>query len=365
MGGRLTGILDLPARIDALGADARERADRLFDARAIEGWTDPPPALHGWLETTFGSVDAVRHQSIVRVTNLATLDATIFAPLRARRPIDGPTPVADLAAEIAATEGDPFCDPLSGTPADPFGRVRGRRMVSGANAALADAHHAVLVFDEHDPLAFDAALVADLLSTGRSWAEGAQATDPAATRYLLIWNCLWRAGGSIVHGHAQALLGSGGHHAAIERFRRDMTSHRQRHGAGLVEDLVAVHDALGLAEWRDGIATVASLTPLKDREVLILAPPGRDERDPSVGAAVARALLAYRDRLGIRSFNLALWRPPLAADPAGWEEFPTLVRLVDRGDPSIRPSDIGAMELYGTPIVGSDPYDVIAAVRST
>ena len=74
--------------------------------------------------------------------------------------------------------------------------------------------------------------------------------------------------------------------------------------------------------------------------------------------------MAYRDRLGVRSFNLALWRPPLGPQTAGWEEFPTMVRLVDRGDPFIRPSDIGAMELYGTPIVGSDPYDVIAALRA-
>ena len=82
-------------------------------------------------------------------------------------------------------------------------------------------------------------------------------------------------------------------------------------------------------------------------------------------AAVAGALMAYRDRLGVRSFNLALWRPPLAdhAASAGWEVFPTIAWLVDRGDPFIRPSDIGAMELYGTPIVGSDPYEVIRAVR--
>ena len=96
------------------------------------------------------------------------------------------------------------------------------------------------------------------------------------------------------------------------------------------------------------------------------APPGTDERDPIFGAAVARALLAYRDRLGVRSFNLALWRPPLVTDGAtapGWDAFPTMVRIVDRGDPFSRPSDIGAMELYGTPIVGSDPYDVVTALR--
>ena len=38
-----------------------------------------------WLERTFGSVDAVREQTIVKVMNLATLEATYFAPLRARR----------------------------------------------------------------------------------------------------------------------------------------------------------------------------------------------------------------------------------------------------------------------------------------
>jgi hypothetical protein len=46
----------------------------------------------------------------------------------------------------------------------------------------------------------------------------------------------------------------------------------------------------------------------------------------------------------------------------GWEDIPPIVRVVDRGDLFQRPSDIGAMELYGTPIVGSDPYDVIAAL---
>ena len=63
--------------------------------------------------------------------------------------------------------------------------------------------------------------------------------------------------------------------------------------------------------------------------------------------------VAYRDRIGV-SFNLALWRPPLG-DAEGWDLVPPMARIVDRGDPFQRPSDIGAMELYATPIVGSDP----------
>jgi hypothetical protein len=365
-GRRLTGIVELPSRIGALAGDARPRADRLLRATAVTGRTDPPISLEPWLRETFGSVDAVRRQSMLRVTNLATLDATLFAPLRSRRPLDGPARAGDLAEEIAGTEGDPFCDPEHATPADTFGRVRGARMVSGANAGLADAHHAVLVFDDHDPLAFDAKLVADLFATGRAWADRARAEDPDSDAYFLLWNCLWKAGGSIVHGHAQAMVGAE-HHARVERFRRDADVYRGRCGADLTSDLVAVHRELGLTVDHDGATILSHLVPVKERELLVVAPAGTDERDPSFTAAVARALLAYRDRLGVRSFNLALWRPPLTTDgrpPAGWEEFPTMVRIVDRGDPFSRPSDIGAMELYGTPIVGADPYDVLAALAA-
>ncbi|MEO5985502.1 MAG: hypothetical protein ABIW50_08795 [Candidatus Limnocylindria bacterium] len=118
----------------------------------------------------------------------------------------------------------------TGTPADLFGRVSGRHVSTGANAALADAYYAVLVFDRHDPLAFDADLIADVLDTGRAWADRVRDDDPHATNYLLIWNCLGRAGGSIVHGHAQALIGSGAHHEQLERLRRDVLRAPPRHG---------------------------------------------------------------------------------------------------------------------------------------
>ena len=353
-------MLDLVARIAGLEGEARTRADRLLDVRVSTAHTDPPDELQPWLAETFGAVGAVRKQTVIKVANLASGEGTLFAPLRARRPVDGSVHSSDLATEIAATEGDPFCAPETGTPAHPFGRVRGIRMVTGANAAAADAHHAVIVFDAHDPLDFDAELVADLFTTGRAWAERVRETDPGAANYLLIWNCLWRAGGSIIHGHAQALVGAGPHYARPERFRRDAEAYRTAHGNDLVRDLVALHHDLGLAVDPAGDVTIlAHLTPIKERELLVVGTPGMDERDPAFADAVARALLAYRDRIGVRSFNLALWRGPL---DGRWGDFPPIVRLVDRGDLFQRPSDIGAMELYGTPIVGSDPYELIERV---
>jgi hypothetical protein len=362
IGTRLTGLLELPSILDRLDGKAGERAERLLDVRVVHGRTDPPPEMTGWLERTFGSVEAVREQAVTKVTNLATLEATIFAPLRARRPLDLAAASGSLAAEIKATEGGPFCRPETETPANTFGRVRGARVVTGANAALAEAHHGVIVFDRHDPLDFDAELVADVLSTGRVWAERARQDDPGAGNYLVAWNCLWRAGSSVVHGHAQVLLGSGLHVARLERLRRDHERYRASTGSDLIADIVGLHRDLGLVRELGDVALVAHLTPAKERELLVVGSIGSDEREPSFVDAVASTLAAYRDRIGVRSFNLALWRPPLNDAVADWAWLPPIVRIVDRGDLSQRSSDIGALELYGTPIVASDPYELLASL---
>jgi len=360
LGARLTGLLDLPDVLARLSGEARVRADRLIDVRIARGHTDPPAEMSAWLERTFGSVEAVREQTIVKVMNVATLEATYFAPLRARRPLDLAPTSDDLAAVIGATEGGPFCHPETDTPADSFGRVRGTRVVTGANAAMAEAHHGVIVFDHHDPLAFDAELIADVLTTGRAWAERARADDPMAANYLLLWNCLWRAGGSVVHGHAQVLLGSGPHVARLERLRRDVEGYRARTGSDLISDIVAVHRDMGLVRDLGDVALLGHVTPIKERELLLVGTAGGDERDASFVDALARTLIAYRDRIGVRSFNLAIWRPPLGDGAEAWGWLPPIARIVDRGDPFQRSSDIGAMELYGTPIVASDPYDLLA-----
>lgn len=320
--------------------------------------------MAAWLVEHFGSLEAVREQTVVRVVDRVMLEGTVFAPLRARRPVDGGgNGTADdrLASEIASTHGDPFCEPLTGTPAASWGRVRGGSSVSGANAAAYDAEHGVLVFDHHDPLAFDARSVADLLATGRRWAEAARAADPSADAYLLLWNCLWRAGGSIIHGHAQVLLGRGGHHARLERWRRDAAAYATASGSGYLDDLLAAHGDLGLAIPLPGATLLSSLTPVKERELWVVADPGIDDDDPAFRDAVGRVVVAYRDALEVRAFNLVLWRAPLGAT---WPELRPVVRLVDRGAPFVRPSDIGAMELFATPVVGSDPFQVAASMRA-
>jgi hypothetical protein len=364
-------ILDLPDLIAGLPLDARRRAEGLFEVTVASGETNPPVELTGWLERHFGSVDAVRRQQVVRVTARWSLEGTLFSPLRSGRPMSGGVH-EKFDRLVEATIGDEFCHPATGTPADTWGRVRGRHSVTAANAAKYEGRHGVVIFDQHDPLAFDHDSVLDMLAVGRAWAERGRAQDPAAFNYLLIWNCGPRAGGSIVHGHAQVLLGGEPHYAGLERLRRSALAHRAATGSSLLPDLAAVHRDLGLAySDSDGVTAFATLTPIKERELWIVGQAGTDENDAAFASAVAKTALAYRDQQGVRAFNLALLRPPIDPDRAvrdGWKELGPVVRIVDRGDPDSRSSDIGAMELYASSVVGTDPFalaeDLRAAIAS-
>jgi hypothetical protein len=134
-----------------------------------------------------------------------------------------------------------------------------------------------------------------------------------------------------------------------------------RYGSEYFDDLIAAHDVLGLARRVDGATILASLAPIKERELIVVAPAGANET--ALLPALARALAAHR-QLGVLSWNMALYVAPLESDGRDWSALRTHARLVDRGDPANRTSDIGAMELYAASVVSSDPFRVIDTVIS-
>lgn len=354
-------IVDLEDAVASLPAAARAAAGRILSISTTTGRLEPPPEMHDWIRKFFGSVDAVREQRIVRVTNQVTFEGALFNELRALRPMEVKGG-DEVRATIASSANDPFCRPLAGTPADVFGRIEGERSITASNVAKYDGFHGVLVFREHDPLApLDAGAIRDHLATARRWAERALETDPAARYYFLMWNCLWRAGGSIVHGHMQMTVSRGMHYPKIELLRNQALAYDARHGSDYFDDLWVVHEALGLGAEIDGVRSIASLVPVKEREILVLGRPGADES--SLSPAIAKAVAAYR-AAGVVSHNMALYMPPLSPDGEDWRRFPPLARLVDRGDPANKTSDIGAMELYAASVIAADPFRLAESLRA-
>ncbi|HEU5424060.1 MAG TPA: hypothetical protein VFU72_11005 [Nitrolancea sp.] len=350
-------ILDLHEIAGGLEPAERERFNRLFAVESTAGRLVPPEHMHRWVERYFGSVAAVASQKVVKVTNRVTLEETLFNELRARRPLEARIP-AELAEEIARTAPDPFCEPELNTPADTFGRVRGSHAITASNIAKYDGAHGVIIFGDHDPLAFTEDSVVDVVRVAQEWFVQAHAADPTAVYPLFMWNCLWKSGASIPHGHAQVSLTRGMHYGKVERQRRVAQDYQQAHGENYFDDLFRTHQALGLGARLGQVRVMASLTPLKEKEVVLLAP----RVDDQLARVVHDTLQCMVDQLNVVSFNLVIWQPPLAETPEDWSGMPVIVHAVDRGDPLNRTSDIGAMELYAASVVSSDPFRVAEAV---
>lgn len=364
-------IANLPRLIEALPHAERTLVRRLFDVVEDAGEIVSPPELVPWLERTFGSLQAVRQQHVVRVTNRWTFEGTTFNTLRARRPGAGvtndPKRMAEVRARIEAARGDDFCLPEQRTPADTFGRVYGRYCRTAANVARADGWHGVVILDEHNPLAVTPAQITDALLVARAWAWRARELDPRARHLFVLWNCLWRAGASLVHSHMQMTLSKAMAHARVELWRAAARRYTYETGGSYFADLLTAHQALGLAIWPGSASAFASLTPLKEREVVLLAPSHcwtTTSRDEATGALedllagpVARLIEGMR-QTGVVAFNAAIFGPPLEQHDGDWSDFPTIARLLDRGDPLSATADVAAMELFASSVVASDPFAV-------
>lgn len=352
------GIVNLPDLLNSLSDDQRERANRIFHVTLSTGDMQVPEPMKPWVESRFGSVEAAEHQQIVKVTNLVTLEGALFNETRANRPFEvkDNENVSDL---IAKSVGDPFCTPATGTPEDVFGRVEGKSCVTASNVAKYDGFHGLVIFANHDPLIWSEAEVVDYFRTARTWAEKAHEEDPTAVYFFLMWNCLWKSGASIVHGHMQMTVSQGMHYAKIESWRRAALDYRQQYGANYFDDLWQVHQDLGLAWQEEQVRGLAYLTPIKEKEVLLLGQSFNDE----LASALYSVIETMVTQMGVRAFNMAVYLPPIAPVPEDWEGFPVVVRIVDRGDVDNRVSDIGAMELYASSVVCSDPFVVASILK--
>lgn len=370
-------ITALPERVSNLPPALRDVAARLLWIDVAIGQAVPPPEMEPWIDAQFDSVDAVRRQTIVRVVNRLTLEGAVFNPLRARRPLDdfgGDEALeARIATELAGV--DFFREPERDTTADVFGRIRGRHCVTASNVAKFEGWHGLVVFDEPHPLRFGRDQLRDYLEVGLRWLETARRHDPRAIYPLIGWNCLPKSGATIVHGHMHLTLARGMAYTRVETWRRAAERYRADFGASYFEDLYGLHEALGLALPAPArLRAFASLTPLRNREVVILAEPGgawESAAEQETGRAgfpgpladtlhdILRGLI---DGQGVRAFNVAAALPPLGPPEDDWAGVPIVVRVADRGAALTTRNDWGVMELFAMGCATVDPFEVAAAL---
>jgi hypothetical protein len=352
-------IAQIEEAANALTHEDHARFFRIFDVSSTTGRLAPPEAMVPWIEKQFGSVQPTLEQKIIKITNIVTLEGVLFNWLRSSRPMWRQE--INLDDELEKTGADPLADPYNGTPEDLFGRVRGKYCVTASNIAKFDGFHGLVVFNERHPLRFTREMLHDYIDTGGRWGDLAHASDPEAKYYVFLWNCLWRAGASLLHGHAQVIMGRGMHYAAVEYLRQRAAFYQAHYRVNYFNDLFLAHESLGCGFEKEGTRVIANLAPKKENEVLLFAPFVSD----SLKDRIYEVLECMRDRLGVSSFNVVMYTPPWSDTPESWEGFPVVVRIVDRGDPSSRTADIGAMELYAASVVSSDPFALARALRDS
>ena len=344
-------------QVGSLPAGQQRIFNRIFTVEAVKSTLCPPEQMLPWIEHQFGSVEKVLEQPLVRVTNLITLEQSLFNPLRSLRPRNF-SRVNAAGVPAVPREADTFSEPLEKTPANIFGRVKGKFCVTAGNVASCEQYHCVIIFNNTGPLDFGPGEVADYLETGQRWMQAAHDYDPAARYGLFLWNCSYRAGASISHGHAQAVLVRGSHYARIEYLKQASREYKTRYGNSYFHDLFDVHRLLGLGFAAGDTRVMACLSPLKLNEVMVLA----DGLSAGAMNAVYRVLACFRDRLKVTSFNLGIAFPPIGSKD-GWDGFPVIARMLDRGDAGDMSSDISSMELWGANVISSDPFETAKALR--
>lgn len=348
------GIMDLDRLAASLPESSRNLAERIFSICLTEGELRPPSKMNDWIVHQFGTLEGVLKQKIVKVFNRITHEGAIYNSLRAKRPLETRERLRIDAQIIDASISDPLDRPLEDTPEDLFGRVRGKYCITASNIAKFDGLHGMIIFEGRNPLRFDKERIIDYIDTSLAWAEKARQLDPEAKYFLFIWNCLRRAGASLLHGHAQVCLGRHLHYSRVEGLRADAEGYYKTYAANYFEDLFQVHKDLHCGIEKNGIKIMAYLTPVKEKEIFFFSP----QMDLPFKEMVYEVLSCLRDRMQVSAFNLAFMMPPLDKTEERWEGFPVIARTVDRGDPRSGSCDIGSMELYACNVISSDPLQV-------
>lgn len=374
----MNSIINLDKIVKDLNAGEKEIFNRVYGITTSTGQEEIPESFVQkqlrWFgkegETPEQTLDRVKNQEVVRIYNKYTFEGASFNALRADRPIVGkgdPAIQEKVRAHIEEKIDDDFCSPLEFTASDvgiPNGRIQGQHCMTASNSAKYDGVSGMVTFNEHDPLKFSLEQLSDYIGVAQEWSRAIHSTRQEFVYPVIGWNCLEKAAASQVHGHMQLLLGKDFHYADVEKLRKASQDYRTEHDRDYFEDLIKIYDALKLS-WHNGEATVmAELTPKKEKGIMIVA----DDLNEDCVGATYNALRCFIDQMGVVSFNAAILMPPLD-QREGWEDFPYIVRIVDRekitsATPTINSTaDIGVMELFVNNIISSDPYKVIEGIR--
>ena len=350
--------------LEKLEKSDRKLFSRVYEVEMSTGRLIVPETMQPWVEKTFGSVEKVSSQKIIKVYNKITFEMTLFNELRALRPLKTVNITSGTGSEHFPDfeENCSFCHPLDMTPEDMFGRIKTPYTITASNISKFEGFHSLIISKFHNPLNIPLELVKDYFKVKNLWLEKVSTIEPDICYPLFLWNCLWPAGSSIVHGHTQILASKDLPYSMIEQLRFFTEKYHHQYHSNYFDDIIEIHRKLGLELTFRTISILVHLTPKKEMELVFI---GKTPQDSThFPTAVYQMITAMKKMFNIQSFNFILIERPLRKTKESWEHFPQQFgRLVIRGSLQHRTSDIAAMELYSAAVVANDPFKVAYALK--
>jgi hypothetical protein len=307
--------------------------------------------------------EAVEQQAIFIVRDRLTGHEAIINPVRARRKVaqDAAAPPRSSAGPAAAHCR--WCQEWSVRQpelwADEWPHVLSAdgRIGTRPNWARQSTVNGLTFGDErmHTLDALAESEFVGLFETAERYLTAARLVRPSVHFALLFLNGGPKSASSVEHAHVQIVAREERHFAYPEWVAaRCPIDYWQR--------LFAAHKLAGLTVTEGECAGWVSLAPVKERDFTALSPNVTD------GATFMYRIWRDLAREGTRNFSLAaILSPEYVTGQNGPDRFagwPKLVwRFVDRGDPDISHGDIGTMELFGSAVIGNDPFAVAGLLR--
>ncbi|MCA9390225.1 hypothetical protein KC571_02370 [candidate division WWE3 bacterium] len=351
-------VIDVPQKLEEQPAEIQKKFNRIFDYYITTGNLKIPEGMVEWATNQFGGIDILETQKLLFLENKVIDRGVIYNDVRSKRPQTKGEPVSEEML-LEAAQKPPFNQPEKLTPEDTFGRLRGDYCITASNVSRYDKWHSVIIFDEPNPLKWSEDQLVDYLSIANEWFTKVHEKDESAWFPFFQWNCLWRAGASIPHGHMQMSVKQNKPYSQIEKMRAASWQYENETGSNYFDDYYEVHEALGLAFSQDGFRYIFPIDPKKEREVIVLM----DAFDEKFAQKLHALLTVYRDELGVQSFNAGAYLKPMGGNME-WNHMPIMFRLVDRGRLDNVNSWIGVMEYFAQDVITFDPYHTAETIQS-
>lgn len=318
---------ELVEKINQLPPDLKKIFERIYEIK-IEGAQLKLPAQ---LKEKYGQA---AEQEIVLIKNKILYQETAFNLWRAKRPQPKNADKRGLNVDSGGQTENAicsFCNPEAMTPEDEIGRLENEAAITASNLAKSLSQHSLVIFKKHELADLSESDLKQALTLTGLWFE-----KVAGEYKFFIWNQAERAGASLSHPHFQ-IFAADHLPAKLEFLQERLNQYQKLLKADYLANLFSIHQALGLAIEIDGLKIIVSLTPFKEKELIILG------NQLSQVNALAKVLLAYQNLSD--SFNFF------------WLKNKGLGFLVDRGQLDKKNSDIGSLEIYAYSVVGFNPLD--------